>query len=202
MSENRRISDIVNGLKKGDNKSFKLIYELHERKLFAFIMGYTKNDAQTKDIIQETFIRLWNKRETLDPENSIKSYLFKTAYNIYIDKLRKKESELKMLDGWKYKRILDTIDEDEETRRIRIEKVRIAIDNLPKRCKEIFLLCKYEGFKYEEISEILDISTKTVQAQMVKAYKSIREDIMGSNIFLFFTSYLNKDIFRLLPHRL
>lgn len=95
---------------------------------------------------------------------------------------------------------MDAIDEDEEARHLRIEKVRSAINGLPKRCKEFFLLCKYEGFNYAEIAEILDISTKTVQAQMVKAYKSIRDDIMGSNILLFFTSCLNKYVFRTL-HR-
>ena len=75
--------------------------------MFAFIMGYTKDDLETEGIVQEAFIKLWDKRETLDPQNSVKSYLFKTAYHIYIDKLRRRESELKMLDGWRYRRIRD-----------------------------------------------------------------------------------------------
>lgn len=197
MSDKKEIADLINALRKGDKKAFRLVYDLYERKLFAFIYGYTKNEAQTKDILQEAFIKLWNKREVLKPENSIKSFLFKIAYNTYIDKLRRKESELNVLDEWRYKRIVEALDEDNETRNLRIEKVRRAIDSLPKRCKEIFLLCKYEGFKYSEISEILDISTKTVQGQMVKAYKLIREEFKDDNKFLLFMSFMYKRVLKM-----
>ncbi len=195
MSDRNDISNMVKALKKGDKKAFRGVYDRYERKLYAFIYGYTKSDAQTKDILQETFIKLWNRREELNPEHSIKSFLFKIAYNTYIDRLRRKESELKVLDNWRYKRITEALDEDMEARNLRIERVRRAIDALPKRCKEIFLLCKYEGFKYSEISEILGISTKTVQAQMVKAYKLIREEFTDNKgNLLLFVSYMHRRI--------
>lgn len=191
MDNKSNISEIINALKKGDEKAFKLTYNMYERKLFAFIFGYTKSESQTKDILQETFIKLWNKRANLNPEYSLKSYLFKIAYNIYIDKLRRKENELYILDSWRYKRIVEALEEDVETRNLRIEKIRRAIDTLPKRCKEVFLLSKYEGFQYSEISEILGVSPKTVQAQMVKAYKLIREEFTDKNgNLLLFISYL------------
>ena len=189
------MSDIINAIKKGDEKAFKLTYDMYERKLFAFIYGYTKSESQTKDILQEAFIKLWNKRENLNSEYSLKSFLFKIAYNIYIDKLRRKENELNILDSWRYKRIIESLEEDTETRNLRIKKVREAIDSLPKRCKEIFLLSKYEGFKYSEIGEILGISTKTVQAQMIKAYKLIREEFTDKNgNLLLFISYIYKRV--------
>ncbi len=194
MNKNTEISEIVRALKNNDKKAFKLVYDLHERNLYAFIFGYTKSETQTKDILQETFIKLWNNRESLKPENSIKSFLFKIAYNTYIDKLRRKRNELNILDEWRHKRIVDALDEDQEARRLRIEMVRKAIDRLPRRCKEIFLLCKYEGFKYGEVSEILDISTKTVQAQMVKAYKLIREELANKKdkLLLFLSFKVDK----------
>ena len=187
MDKSIEISEIIRALKNDDKKAFKLVYDLHERNLYAFVFGYTKDEAQTKDILQETFIKLWNNRESLKPENSIKSFLFKIAYNTYIDKLRRRQNERNILDEWRHKRIMDALDEDQEARKLRIEMVRKAIDLLPKRCKEVFLLCKYEGFKYGEVGEILDISTKTVQAQMVKAYKLIREELANKKdrIFLF-----------------
>ena len=172
----KEISYLILAINNGDKKAFKLIYDLYERKLFTFIQGYTKNEPQTKDILQETFIKLWDKREYLEPKNSIKSYLFKTAYNTYIDKIRRKESEQNTLEGWRYKKTMEVLNEYDETIELRIKKVRQAVDNLPNRCKEIFLLSKYQGFKYSEISEILDISVKTIQAQIVKAYKLIREE--------------------------
>ncbi len=196
MGHKEEISEIIRALRKGDRKAFRSVYDLYERKLFAFIYGYTKNEPLAKDILQEAFIILWNRRETLKPENSIKSFLFKIAYNTYIDRLRKKQNELNVLNQWRYKRIVDAIDEDNETRSLRIEKIKNAIDSLPKRCKEIFLLCKYEGFKYSEISEILDISTKTVHAQMVKAYKLIREEFKDDTKLLLFLNFISSRVFR------
>ena len=177
MNEKNEIYNLVVALKKGDKKAFKKIFNLFERRLYAFILTYTKDEFKAKDILQETFIKLWNKRDTLEPENSIKSYLFKTVYNTYIDGLRRMEAEQKMLNSWQYKRQMEMIDEDDEARKLRLKQVRQAVENLPKRCKEVFSLCKYEGFKYSEISEILGISEKTVQAQMVKAYRLIREEL-------------------------
>lgn len=192
MDENQQIAKSIEALRQGNEKAFKLIYDRYEKRLFGFIIGYTKEVLETEGIVQETFLKLWSKRETLDSEKSVESYLFKTAYNIYIDKFRRKDSELRMLDSWRYRRIVDSFEEDEEIRQQRIQKIKLAIDELPKRRKEVFVLSKFRGYNYSEIAEKLGISKKTVQDQIVKAYSSIRENLKNSRMVLFLRFHCKK----------
>lgn len=193
MDNEKRISNLVNEIKKGDQTAFKLIHEIYYKKLAAFINGYTKNSFETEDIIQDSFIKLWHSRKKLNAAGSINSYLYKTAYNTYIDKYRKEKREQNMLDGWKYKRLMENIDEDNETNIKRIEKLKQSIEKLPARCKEVFILCKYENLTHADIADRLGISPKTVQAQMCKAYLLIRDEFKNNgflNLFLYFPNRL------------
>ncbi|MCK0131324.1 sigma-70 family RNA polymerase sigma factor [Flavobacteriaceae bacterium F08102] len=183
MNNKERILDLAKAIKKGDQKAFKVIHDLNYVKLTAYINGFTKNEFETEDILQETFIKLWNSRDKIDVIKNINSYLYKTAYYTYIDKYRKEKKELSTLDSWKYKRLIEAIEEDDEINKKRIKKLKLAIEKLPARCKEVFILCKYENLTYKQIANRLEISPKTVQAQMGKAYSIIREKFRD-NIFL------------------
>jgi len=190
MNSTEEISNLVNAIRKGDQKAFKVIYDLNHRKLTAYIYGFTKNELETEDILQETFIKLWNSREKLDAINSINGFLYKTAYYTYIDKYRKEKREQKILDSWKYKRLMEAIDEDDEININRIEKLKLAIEKLPARCKEVFVLCKYEKMTHVQIADRLDISPKTVQAQMCKAYNLIREKFKDKGFLTLFLHFM------------
>lgn len=167
---------LVTALKKGDDRVFKSIYNKNKKKLSAYINTYTKNKSQTDDIIQDTFIKLWNARENLDENSSISSFLYKTAYNTFIDKYRKKKREQTMLDGWLYKRMMQLVKEDDDIITEKIQLIKDAIEILPPRCKEIFVMSKFEQLKYTEIANQLNISVKTVEAQMGKAFSIIRKE--------------------------
>ncbi|MEM9678994.1 MAG: RNA polymerase sigma-70 factor [Bacteroidota bacterium] len=184
--EKQNIALLISNLKKGDERAFKAIYDINVTSLKCFVMGYTKNKAQTDDIIQDTFLKLWNIREQLDTKKSVSHLLHKTAYNIFIDKYRRKQREQTMLDGWMYKRLLEIIKTDEDVKKEKTRLVKQAIEKLPPRCKEVFLLSKFEQLKYQEIAERLEISIKTVEAQMGKAYTFIRNEVnKNSKLFLF-----------------
>lgn len=195
MKQNKQnTSLIISALKKGDEHIFKSIYDNYKKALTAFINGYTKDQAQTDDIIQDTFIKLWNAKENLDKNTSISSYLHKTAYNTFIDKYRKKKREHSMLDGWLYKRLMQMVDENEEVKNKKIILVREAIDKLPPKCKEIFVLSKYENLKYIEIAEHLNISTKTVESQMRIAFNIIREEFKDKGFLNLFFLFMKRSL--------
>ncbi|UMB52427.1 sigma-70 family RNA polymerase sigma factor [Lutibacter sp. A64] len=183
MANKEKISSLVCSLKKGDQLAFKAIHNLYYKNLYAYINSFTKNDCETEDILQETFIKIWHFREKLNELDSIKSYIFKTAYYTYIDKYRKDKREQNVLDSWIYQQLIESIDEDDEINLMRIKKLRQEIDKLPKRCKEVFILCKFENLTHSQIANHLEISPKTVQAQMCKAYTLIRESFKD-NVFL------------------
>lgn len=186
---NQNLLQTISALKKGDKQAFKTIYDSNIIGLIAFINGYTKNKTQAEDIVQETFIKLWKVRETLDLNISLKSFLYKTAYNSFIDNYRKKQRELTMLDNWMYNRLMELTIEDEDIKGKKIIHMLKAIEALPPKCKEVFVLSKYEHLKYSQIAKKLNISIKTVEAQMGRAFSLIRKEFKGQdflNFFLFF----------------
>lgn len=168
-------------LKKGDEREFQKLFNLHYAKLTSYVNTYTKDADKTKDIVQETFVKLWNNRENIDEKSSILAYLHKIAYNIFIDTYRKGKRQQTLLDSLAYEAVNNSIAEDDnDITTKKIELIKQGISELPPRCQEVFKLSKYEGLKYAEIAETLNISIKTVEAQMGKAFFYIREKVKKS----------------------
>lgn len=182
--------------KKGDEAAFKVFFDMYHAKLYSFINSYTNNTSETQDIVQEAFIKLWEVKSTLNEENSISGYLYKIAYNIFIDGYRKHKQETKMLDTLAYKKMnaQEESEVDEDITSNKIKELTKVIDNLPPRCKEIFKMSKIQGYKYKEIAIELDISIKTVEAQMSKAFTILREKLKKNNLFLFFIYKLRRKL--------
>lgn len=174
--------DLINlSLKKGDTRAYQAIFDKYYQRLFSYINTYTKDESNTKDILQETFIKLWNNRENIDENSSILAYLHKIAYNIFIDNYRKGKRQQNMLDSLAYEAVTNSIENnDNEIITRKIELVKKSIAELPPRCQEVFKLSKYEGLKYTEIAETLNISIKTVEAQMGKAFSYIRKQVVSN----------------------
>lgn len=189
MHNKEYLDELVKAVKSGDQNAFRVIHELHYEKLTAFVNSFTKSRTNTEDILQETFIKIWNSREKLDSVGSITGYLYRTAHNSYIDKYRKETREKKVLDGWKYKCLMEAVEEDNEVTLKRINKLKSVIESLPKSCKQVFKLCKYVNLTHAQIADQLDISQKTVQAHMNKAYKVIREEFKDTGFMNLFLSF-------------
>lgn len=171
--------DNIIAIKNGDEREFQKLFNLYYAKLSSYINTYTKDTDKTKDIVQEAFIKLWDNRKNIDTNSSILAYLHKIAYNIFIDNYRKVKRQQSLLDSLSYETINDMIEDDNNTLS-KIEIVKKSIEELPPRCKEVFKLSKYEGLKYSEIAEALNISIKTVEAQMGKAFSQIRQQVKNS----------------------
>ncbi|MEP1487711.1 MAG: RNA polymerase sigma-70 factor [Algibacter sp.] len=193
MKHNKQnISLVIASLKKGDERAFKTIYENNKKALSSFINTYTKNQTQTDDIVQDTFIKLWNIRASLIEDKSVVSFLYKTAYNKFVDTYRKKKREQSMLDGWLYKRLMLLKKDDNDNKKEKICLVQKAIEKLPTKCKEIFMMSKFEQLKYVEIAERLDISIKTVEAQMGKAFSIIRKEVKSKGFLMLIFMFVKK----------
>lgn len=172
--KNVNTSFINTALKNGEPKAFEVLFDKHYKSLFAFINFYTNDEDLSKDIIQETFVKLWSKRETIKEDMSIIAFLHRIAYNIFVDNYRKSKREKASLDTFAYDRLMMLAEEDNTETQKRITKVKQAIEELPPRCKEVFEMSKFRGYKYAEIAETLNISIKTVEVQMGKAFSYIR----------------------------
>lgn len=171
-------SYLLEHLKKGSTASYEYIFKIYHRELCNYMSAITGDSKVAEDIAQQTFIKIWDNRDKLRvEENKLKRYLFKVAYNLFIDVQRKKKKEFQLLEKLKREAYLDLTDVDTSLFEERLRKVEKEIDNLPEQCKKVFILSKREGLKYREISEQLHISIKTVEVHMAKAMKRLRAQL-------------------------
>ena len=158
--------------------NFDRIYVTYYSRMFRFAKEYVLFDEDDENVVQDVFLLLWEKREVLDIQVSLGSYLFSLVKNRSLDYLRHKvvaeeyRQELTFkLSALEQLNYTFTSEEDIE------QAVTKAIDKLPERCREIFLKSRIEGMKYREIADELDISMNTVENQMSIALKKLRIEL-------------------------
>ncbi|MDA7501646.1 RNA polymerase sigma-70 factor [Chitinophagales bacterium] len=170
----------------------KIQFEQLFKSLFPSLCSYVQQFIADKDasqeICQQVFIRLWEKREQIDPTQNIKAYLFRAVKNKslnYIRDHKKFRSQILDLDCLELEFTSENDQNEIDDLKQSIEK---SLQKLPSKCREVFELSKFHQLKYREIAEELDISPKTVEAHMSKALKALREDL-GRFWFLFLLIY-------------
>lgn len=149
------------------------LFRYNYRPLCMYALHYLNDPAAVEDIVQDCFASLWEKTNEGLTVNNKRSYLYMMVRNRCLDHLRKagiKTEELKPYDTYG---IID--DEDAQQRSLIEARLWTAIDTLPEKCREIFLMSKRDGLKYEEIADELGISENTVRNQISKALKILKE---------------------------
>lgn len=176
--ENEEI--IVEKLRNKDKGAFELIFNQYFSIMVLYAARFMDTREEAEEIAQDVFVKFWEKCESLDPDSSIKSYLYRSVHNSCLNAIKHD----KVKDAYKqhvaqflehsYSYADDVEINDPDSIRNRIDK---EIDKLPPRCSEIFKLSRFEGLKYQEIADHLEISVKTVEVQMGKALKILRETL-------------------------
>ncbi|MCX6282309.1 MAG: RNA polymerase sigma-70 factor [Bacteroidetes bacterium] len=154
---------------------FEALFRSEYKGMLFFAIRYVKEEEAAKEIVQEAFINLWEKRDSIDPEREVKSYLSASIRNRCLNYLRDNKryaGTLLSLGGLlplPSSEDADTIEFKELSRQI-----HNAIDELPEKCREVFRLNRFEQMKYQQIADHLQISVKTVETQMSKALAHLR----------------------------
>jgi len=178
--------ELVTALQEGDRVAFEFLFTRYYGALVGYISTLTQNQQQSEDIVQHSFIILWEKRNQLLKDTSPKNYLYTIAYNRYIDLCRKALRKIDLLEELRLKNLRNRIDEDHDFLDRRIAKLKKIIEGLPPRCKEVLYLSRQRGLEYIEIAEQLNISPRTVEEQIRIAFKKIRKAFEEDNLLLFF----------------
>ncbi len=155
-------------LTSGCLQTFQSVYRLYNQKLYAYILKKTNSEYMAEEVVQLTFIRLWEKRRNLSAEYSISAQIFKMAGTILIDQLRKEAISQKHLS------IVETERAKPAAPDLDLEILEQAIEQMAPVRKKVFKLSKLDGYSYKEIAELLSISPKTVENHMTKALKQLR----------------------------
>lgn len=154
-------------LKKGDKKAFDLIFYLYYKKIYYFCVKYFYSKEDSEEIVQEIFVKIWMNRSSIDPEKNFEQYIYAIAKNYIINDIRNKISRRAKFKDYHLTQNGIHNSVEEEVYYNELEGLLYnAIKNLPSKRKEIFILNRIKGLSNREISEKLDISVKTVEAQM------------------------------------
>jgi RNA polymerase sigma-70 factor (ECF subfamily) len=174
-------TNYIKGLNKGDKKVFRKIFEEYYASLILFGNRFLKDIERSEDIVQESFLDLWDKRTNLYSVNGLKSYLYTTVKNKAINLIRRD----KLKDTYATEEERKDNEFDFESFFIEEESLRLfysIIDELPDSQREV-IIKTLDGYNREEIAEMMNISVDTIKYHKAKAYICIRERL-GTNYFL------------------
>ena len=175
-------NELISRLKNGEVKAFDTLFHSYSERLYQFAFSLLKNPEDAEGIIQESFLRVWNKRKDLDSSKSFKSYLFTISYNLIIDKLRRKFRERSYIEH--LTRYFEQVTNPSELKAdydIIKSQIDKAVEELPRKRRQIYKLSREDMLTHKEISDQLDISVKTVENQINLALKHLKNRV-GTNL--------------------
>lgn len=170
----------------GNEEAYRAVFYHYFEPLCHYALNFTSDRDKAKDIVQEVFLKLWNKRESLHLSGPLKAYLYRMVYNEFVTTFRKEKRYQEELDIFKAESLQPLLQESEESWQLKLDQLKEALDSLPQRCREIFLLNKQEGLKHKEIAEKLGIAPKTVENQIGKALKALKKKLTDKTFYLLF----------------
>lgn len=163
-------------LQEGSWKAFQAFFDAYSERLYLYASGFLCDQEEARDIVQDTFIYLWENRKRITYTGNLYSYLLRSVKNSCIDyKLHQKVKE-------KYIREVELLQEEAEEELVDnfeelYGQLQDIIDTLPSKCKEIFILGCVEGYSYKEVAGQLGVSVNTVKTQIKVAYKKIKSEL-------------------------
>lgn len=132
--------------------------------------------ADAEEVVQAVFLKIWEQHTSLEIQQSLKAYLYRAVHNACLNQLKHEQVKQAHANHVKH-----TQEEAQTTDRLEQQEMKQeisrAINELPEKCREVFQLNRFEGLKYREVAEMLGISEKTVENQMGKALKLLRQKL-------------------------
>ena len=174
-------NDLLLKVANGDEKAFEYLYTKHIEFLYGFILKYVKSPNLAEDLAQDTFIRIWEKKEQLEGVNSFKDYLFIAGRNLTFNFLKKASREnVAIGEILRHYQQSSSTDDDSLLMKEYNQFIQKVLQSLPAQTREVFQLCREQNRSYDEVAALLGISRNTVKKHMVRSHKSFT-DLMGKN---------------------
>ncbi len=179
LTVNLREQEWLLALRNGDEQALRRIFDQHYPLLLGDVYRIIPDEDTCQDLAQEVFVELWRKRADLDIHTSLRAYLRRAAVNRALTYL-KSQRHLDF-DGNDWSQAADTSDQDiirQEQQETLEQALHRAIATLPERCRVVFSLSRFEHLSHREIAQQLDISLKTIENQITKAMRLLREALV------------------------
>lgn len=182
--------ELLEKLKQQDPAAFAGIYDLYVRKIYAYALGILKSPALAEDVTQDTFVKLWEHAGSVHADRSVQPFLFTITRNQCLNVIKQASRETWISDEL-FTHALDQAENGLEytERKQTGEFIGKAIEQLPPQRRLIYDLCRNYGYSYKQAAEKLGIKDSTVNSQMVKALKTIREFMIRNGALLLILFY-------------
>lgn len=168
---------IINRIARGDKEAFSLLFNKYYGKVFRFILSLVKQKSIAEDLSQDIFVKLWANRRKLSTISSVDNYLFIMSRNRTLDFFRKASHKKECIDI--SEDILLSIASKDSTERVDdqslINAVRMAVNAMPPKRRDIFMMSRFDGLTNDEIATLLGLSRKTVENQLTLASSQIKK---------------------------
>lgn len=160
-------------IKEGNHKAFRTFFDAHYDSLLRFLISKNTTKEAAEDLIQKAFIYIWENRESIDPEKSLRAYIFRIAYTRMLNHHR--DNKKFNTEDAVPERQTDITPEDHARKNDLEHAIDQAIADMPEKRGAVFSLCFLEDLTYKEAAETLDVSPKTIENHMGLALKDIRK---------------------------
>lgn len=197
-TDTEQMREVMLAIAKGDKKAFEQLFRDWYVRLCVYAESIVRDRDLAEDLVQGIFCMLWEKRDRFDVRESVKSYLYRSVYNSALNTIKHEKVKIAFLEFIrKHENEEDNDTErffDSEDQNIVLKELNRAIETLPDQCREIFLLSRFAGKKSAEIASELDLSIRTVEAQLYRAMKRLREELshLRQGLVLFLNIFLEQ----------
>lgn len=193
MNQHQNLSDqeLSHLIAHEDKDAYQILFEKYAPRIYSFSLNYLKNKNDAEELVQDVFLKIWEKRNVLDSSQNIKAFIFKIAVNTIYDFVRRKNIEHAFED---YARLNYTKDSNYTWHEVIFEEMLQNLDNLvaklPEQQQKIFRLSKLEGFTNDEIAKKLDLSKRTVENHLYRAISFLKEHYKDQSILALLFFYI------------
>jgi RNA polymerase sigma-70 factor (ECF subfamily) len=176
---NYNITDKIQLLNNGDEQTFDEVYTEYYQGLLNYAFTILTDEVMAEEMVHQIFLKIWERKSPIQVHTSLKAYLYRSIHNECLNYIKhqkvKQKHELHTLSTVK----TATADAGDRLQFKQLEqRVAAAINDLPQQCRIIFQLSRFEDLKYAQIAQQLGVSVKTVEAQMTKALKRLRVQLV------------------------
>ena len=175
---------IIEALRCGDKRAYEALFMTHYKNMVLYAKKFVLDTEIARDIAQDVFFYLWEKRKSLNIDRSISSYLFRSVRNACINHLKRdsiKEDYVKQfllsINGYEQATGKSLDVHEMVVHKDLLQRIEMTIESLPDQCKNMFRMSRFRGLKNKEIAEIYSVSTRTVETQIYRALKVLKEDL-------------------------
>lgn len=174
-------STAITLIKQGSQKAFERLFKDHFKSLHAYAYTFLKDDEQAEEVVQNVFCRVWEKRDQLKTDGSIKAYLYRAVHNESLNYL--KHQKVRASFGVYYADEMEQNTGGDEPASKKLMAAELqrhiekAMSELPEQCRIIFQLSRFEQLKYQQIADQMGLSIKTIENQMGKALRVMRQKL-------------------------